>query len=118
MKILLAMLSLSVTFGCVKKEASLDAVTSAEVKMGKVVGVDIRTLGELEENPAPGSVHIEMSEIQEKFEKKFPVKSQKILMFCESGGRVSQVLGFLKAKGYTGITNIGSWRDWNKLNAQ
>ncbi len=114
-------ISLMSILGCFNKsgatKATVDAVMKSEVKMGKVVGVDIRTAGEIERNPSPGSIHIEMSDIGEEFEKKFPVKSQEILIFCESGGRASRVLEFLKSKGYTGVKNIGSWRDWNKLNA-
>ncbi len=79
------------------------------------VGVDVRRPEELIDNPAPGSIHIEMGEVPTRFEKEFSDKSQEIMVFCEKGGRAEQVKEFLESKGYTKIKNIGSWREWNEL---
>ncbi len=80
------------------------------------VGVDVRTLLEIKENPAPGSVHIDMEEVVTKFEEKFPIKESEILVFCESGRRSGRVKEYLETKGYINIKNISSWREWNVLN--
>ncbi len=85
--------------------------------MSKNIGVDVRTLQEIEENPAPGSVHIDMSEVAEKFEQEFSDKTLEILIFCEVGGRAGRVKDYLETKGYSNLKNIGSWREWNELNA-
>ncbi|MGH1468589.1 MAG: rhodanese-like domain-containing protein [Bdellovibrionales bacterium] len=104
-----------VVIGCVKKE-KMSEEDLQEVRMNKSVGVDVRTLQEIKQNPAPGSVHIDMSEIAERFEKEFPVKSLHIALFCEVGGRAERVKEFLETRGYSNLKNIGSWREWNSIN--
>lgn len=120
----LLVLAMLLSIGCIQKNENGSNVEpevkqgAVEAGMSKGVGVDVRSLAEVQENPAPGSVHIEMGDIAEKFGKEFPLKSVEISIFCEVGGRAEKAREFLVSKGYTNIKNIGSWRDWNKMNAK
>lgn len=78
------------------------------------IGLDVRSNRELIVNPAPGAIHISMKELDPNSIKALP-KDKLIKIFCESGGRASRALKFLKTQGYSKLKNIGSWREWNQL---
>lgn len=80
----------------------------------KKIGIDVRTTAEVFENPAPGSLHIELSDLPNQVEGKVENKDAEILIFCEKGGRAGQAKDFLATLGYTNVTNFGSWREWNE----
>lgn len=84
------------------------------VKAQEMVAIDVRTTDELKENPSPGALHIPMAEIGTKIDTLDPKK--KYVIFCESGGRAGMVVKKLKDLGFKEVYNLGSWRDWNKLN--
>ena len=111
-RLTLSLLLVLTSVSCTKGKEVSGVVTKGSV-VSKVVGVDIRRVEELLENPAPGSIHIEMGEIADRFEKEFPSKDAEVAIFCEAGGRAERVKDFLESKGYTHIKNIGSWREWN-----
>ena len=80
----------------------------------KVIGIDVRTWPERKLNPAPNSLALSNDELKEELERRKINKDQKIVVFCESGGRASRTLDILKSLGYKNSKNIGSWREWNR----
>ena len=83
----------------------------------KTVALDVRSFEELSANPAPGAVHIPMSEISN--DSLLPEdKNTPILVFCEAGGRAAAAKEVLIGKGYKSVKNIKDWRTWNKLQTQ
>lgn len=111
----LSLVSLLLVFSLVSctNEGRVKSEIIKETVVSKIIGIDIRRPEELIENPAPGSIHIEMGEIADRFEKEFPLKNVEVNIFCEAGGRAERVKEFLMSKGYTHIKNMGSWREWN-----
>ena len=80
----------------------------------KKIGLDVRTAAEIFENPAPGSLHIQLSDLPNEVESKISEKTAEVLVFCEKGGRAEKAKDFLVGLGYTNVTNFGSWREWNE----
>ena len=99
MKYIVGILSLLFIFSCM-----------AEEKPNKIdyIGLDVRTAGELKENPAPGAKHIGMNDLTQEALKDIP-KDQPIKVFCEAGGRAGRAAKKLKSWGYTKAENIGSF---------
>lgn len=83
-------------------------VTSKEM-----IGIDVRTPGELKANPSPGAMSIPVGELSSHIEKLDPKK--KYVIFCESGARATGVVAKLKGMGFKEVYNLGSWRNWNQL---
>lgn len=83
------------------------------IKSNNAIGLDVRTPQELTENPAQGAKHIPLNELSKKTDELD--KNQKILIFCEAGGRASAAKELLESKGFTNVENIGDWRTWNKI---
>lgn len=81
----------------------------------EIIGLDVRGAEELKNNPAKGAIHIELSKLDKKTIKRLP-KDKEINIFCEVGGRAGMAMSYLKEHGFTKVKNIGSWREWNKLN--
>ena len=79
-----------------------------------IVGIDVRSAEELVSSPAPGALHIPVSEMAQS--KKLPKNLETPLhVFCESGGRAGVAMEILESLGYKNVTNIGDWRTWNKV---
>lgn len=83
------------------------------IKDQAVIGIDVRSLGEVQANPAQGSIHIPMGEIASKANDLD--KSKHYVVFCESGMRAGVVIKQLKSLGFEKVSNIRDWRSWNKL---
>lgn len=118
MKVLLLVFLTSFAFtGCTKqdtqkttmKEELLHAFENA-----RIIGLDVRTLAEIKENPSHSSLHIPIDQLKDSA--KLPKnKNQTIYVFCEAGGRAEKAKEMLKKIGYTKVENFGDWRSWNKL---
>ena len=84
----------------------------ALIKNGALL-VDVRTPGEYAMGNVKGSVNIPLDKIPGTVNL---LKEKKhIVVFCRSGNRSSQAKSFLEQKGFTNITNGGTWQDLNKL---
>lgn len=79
------------------------------------VGIDVRTLKELQVNPATGALHITLDELAASKNLDQMAKETPIHVFCEAGKRAEKAKKILEAKGFVNVRNIGSWRDWNNL---
>lgn len=85
-----------------------------KVKSG-AIGLDVRELSEVKENPSPGSLNIPLGEVKNNIENSIKDKNTQVLVFCESGRRAGMAKVMLQTMGYTNVVNVGSWRDWNDL---
>lgn len=94
---------------------TITLLLSYSLQAGMFVGLDVRTIEEVLENPAPNSIHISLKELSFRVEDKIKQKDTEIYVFCEGGVRAQKALNILKNLGYSRVLNIGSWRDWNKL---
>ena len=79
--------------------------------------LDVRTTGEYEEGHVEGSINIPLGELEQRLEgeQKLEDKEQKIVVFCQSGGRSSQAIKILERNGYTSLYNGGGWVSVNQL---
>lgn len=67
------------------------------------VVLDVRENNEWNEGHYPNAVHIPLTNIEKKFNSKFPNKNLKILIYCRSGMRAGKAEQILRAQGYTNI---------------
>lgn len=80
-----------------------------------ILGLDVRSFHERQSTPAPGSLHIPLDQLEENEKSLVGNKNKKIYVFCESGRRSSRAQKILFKMGYEKVENIGSWRDWNRM---
>jgi phage shock protein E len=77
---------------------------------GAVV-VDVRTKSEFASGHVKGSKNIPLDEIQSQTGKL--KKHAHIILCCRSGSRSSMAMRLLQSKGFTNVTNGGSWQNVN-----
>jgi rhodanese-related sulfurtransferase len=69
--------------------------------------VDVRTPGEFSEGSVKGAINIPLDKIGNQTDK---LKGKNhIIVFCRSGNRSAQAKSILESKGFTNVTNGGSW---------
>ena len=68
--------------------------------------LDVRTPQEYRSGRIPGSRNIPLQNL-DAVEEEIPEKGTPLFVYCQSGARSRQAVSFLKAKGYTQVTNIG-----------
>jgi len=78
------------------------------------IGLDVRNIEEILENPAPGSVNISLGSLPDEVNDKIADKKAHILVFCERGRRAEKAKEYLESVGYTNVENFGTWREWNE----
>jgi rhodanese-related sulfurtransferase len=81
-----------------------------DVKNGKAILLDVRTLEEWNEGHATGALHIPIDDLlagrEEGLDKSIPVYT-----YCRSGGRAGRAKDFLVEQGYQAV-NAGGLEDW------
>jgi rhodanese-related sulfurtransferase len=80
----------------------------------KAIGLDVRSLNELKDNPAKGALHIPVDKLTSESLSKINVDKE-IFVFCEAGYRADKAKKTLTKLGYKKVTNIKDWRTWNKV---
>ena len=100
---------------CTKKTPIPGNQWSASFKQDQTIGLDVRTTEEVSSEPSTHGLNIPVSELKEKALKKLPNKDAQIFVFCRSGGRAGQAVPILKELGYTNVTNVKTWKNWNAL---
>jgi len=78
------------------------------------IGLDVRSIEEIIDNPAPGSINISLGMLPGEVEEKIADKSSEICVFCEKGGRAERAKDYLESLGYSNVVNFGTWREWNE----
>lgn len=70
--------------------------------------VDVREPGEVAFESVPGAINIPLGQVPERWEE-FKTMSRPLVVFCRSGNRSSQALGFLASKGIDdGLNGMGA----------
>ncbi len=91
------------------------ADAKAAVDAGKAVFMDCRTEKEFKRGHIPGAVHLERGLVEFQVAKKFPDKSQYIIIYCKSGGRSCLCDNTMLKMGYTNVASMaGGWKAWVK----
>lgn len=85
---------------------------------GKVVIIDVREKGEIDEGMLPGAKWIPLSKIQsennwDKEFKEIAGDNKKVYLYCRSGGRAEKVRQLLKDKGIS-AANLGGYESLSK----
>ena len=75
--------------------------------------VDVRSSGEFAEGNVKGSTNIPLDQVSSNLNK-FKGK-EKIVVFCRSGIRSGQAKTILEQKGFTNVTNGGTWQNINEV---
>ena len=74
--------------------------------------VDVRTYDEYERGHVPGAICIPYDLLDEKLEEAFPDKTQKIMLYCQSGKKCMAVGIKLEKMGYVQIYQAGGVVTW------
>lgn len=83
---------------------------------GELVGLDVRSPGEVSRTPATKAKNIPVGDIEAKASS---LSKEKIyVVFCQSGGRASMAANQMKKKGFEKVYNLGTWRKWNEAVSQ
>ena len=82
------------------------------IKQGAFL-VDVRSPREFAGGSVKGAVNIPLDNIQNEISK-FKSK-ENIIVFCRSGTRSSQAKSYLEQKGFTNVTNGGTWNNVNRF---
>eukprot|EP00761_Pharyngomonas_kirbyi_P011643 gb/GECH01011669.1/.p1 GENE.gb/GECH01011669.1/~~gb/GECH01011669.1/.p1 ORF type:complete len:101 (+),score=28.84 gb/GECH01011669.1/:1-303(+) len=73
--------------------------------------VDVRTVGEYNQDKIDRANNIPLDQLPDKFEEKYPDKEAPYVLHCRSGGRSGKALDLLKERGYTNMINGGGIND-------
>lgn len=73
--------------------------------------LDVRTEEEYDAGHIPGSINIPLHRIQN-IESIIPDKSAPLFVYCLSGARSRQAVSYLTASGYTQVTDIGAFSNY------
>ncbi|MGW0435308.1 rhodanese-like domain-containing protein [Micromonospora sp. NPDC003197] len=92
----------------------IPAVTPTEVPEGAYL-IDVREPDEWSAGHAPGAHHLPMMEIPSRMAE--VPNDGEVVVVCRSGGRSSQVVGYLMNNGWDNVRNLtGGMRAWAAAN--
>ncbi len=73
--------------------------------------VDVRTKSEHDAGHIPGSLHIPLSDLQER-EKEIGDKGKPVIVYCQSGMRSASAAGMLRKSGFAEVYDLGAMARW------
>lgn len=77
-----------------------------------IIILDVRTPAEFEAGHIPGAVNVPLNELSTAVNYLIADINQVILVYCRSGNRSTEALGFLVNMGYTNVFDAGGILDW------
>lgn len=87
---------------------------SADQVKPDVYLLDVREPDEWEAGHAPGAHHLPMMEVPARMSE-VPTDAE-VVVVCRSGGRSSQVVGYLMGNGWENVRNLdGGMQSWNAI---
>lgn len=92
----------------VRKASQYDIGKAKEDLKSGAVLIDVRSEGEYIGGNVAGAINIPLDRIVRGVESRFPEKSQKLLCYCERGGRSGLAVSKLRAAGYENVHSLGS----------
>ena len=84
-------------------------ITFSELKNNlenDVILLDVRSIQEYNEGHLEGAIHLAEYEIVDKYGKIIPNKEEKIIVYCQNGGRSKKAVKILKKLGYKNVYNL------------
>jgi rhodanese-related sulfurtransferase len=89
-----------------------------EIVDERAVLLDVRTEQELQqEGHALGSIHFDVT-LMEQGQLPEISKEMKIYTYCKAGTRAEKAKNILEAAGFTDVTNIGGFLDWERAGGE
>lgn len=70
--------------------------------------IDVRTTEEFSKGSAEGAINIPLNQVENRIDE-FNNKTD-IILFCRSGNRSGKALKILNNRGFTNVTNGGTWK--------
>ena len=108
-KILLIIALILVGFYALKRASFVSASTARQLLLQGAVVVDVRSAAEFNSRHLPGAINIELGDVMAEVPRRFPDKSQFLLLHCLSGGRSGIARQQLRSMGYQNVHNLGSY---------
>ena len=89
------------------------ADTTAKMKSGEAVIVDVREKEEWDEEHIPDATHLSRGTIELEIEEKFPDREAMIICHCGGGGRSALAAESLQKMGYKNVRSMaGGFKAW------
>ncbi|MBA3717750.1 MAG: molybdopterin biosynthesis protein MoeB, partial [Actinobacteria bacterium] len=77
--------------------------------------IDVRERDEWDEGHLPGATHIPRGSLESRIEQAVPDHSQRLLLYCGSGGRSAFAVRTLQDLGYENVSSLaGGFTDWKR----
>lgn len=68
--------------------------------------LDVRSNDEWKDGHLSSATHIPLDDIKKKFNKAYPNKKTKVLIYCRSGARAGNAAQILESQGYTNVYSV------------
>ena len=77
--------------------------------------VDVRTVGEWNNQHIPGAIHIPIADLKNRINELRSYEGKQLIMHCAVGGRSSKAVEILQEAGFTNVSNMsGGLVAWQK----
>lgn len=77
--------------------------------------IDVRTVGEWNNQHIPGALHIPMADLESRMSELKSYEGKQLIMHCAVGGRSSKAVEILQDAGFTNVSNMsGGIVAWEK----
>lgn len=84
-------------------------------KQDEVVVLDVRTREEYEGGHVPGALHIPYDELESRVDEVRAREADRIVVYCESGGRAARAESTLQEAGFTEVYDLeGHMKAWRE----
>ena len=84
----------------------------ALIKDKNALVVDVRETEEFSTGHLPGAKHVPRGYLESRIEGVVPDHSQRVILYCASGGRSALAGKALQDLGYQDVRNLGAFKDW------
>lgn len=89
-----------------KSKRNIKELNYNEINLNEYIIIDVRNKREFSENHLNGAINIPLPDIKRKIELFVRNKDEKILVYCEYGGRSSKAVKILNDLGYINVYNL------------
>ena len=90
---------------CIENKELIEKIWN-KYKIKNAILIDVRSRQEYKEGHIEGAISIPYYEIYKRSEKELKNKSQKIILYCNTGSRSKRAEKILKQKGYNNVKQI------------
>ena len=94
------------------RQEHIKADAAQTMQQNGAVIIDVRSEEEYQQGHIPGSIHIDVSEIERKLPECYPQRDQELIFYCSAGKRSQTAVETAKTLGYQNVYNLGKLSDW------